>query len=135
MYQELLDIVRTADQVDDTESVSTDATAPAGKGYEAKMPVVLEESGENFPSFSEKQPAAKAKLERADSFDAVLDSVLAENKGAGAADSDSDDDDLDADRDAANPLKDFTFVGDHNLMGARGGAKKSKPQPKPLQFE
>ena len=32
---------------------------------------------------------------------------------------------MDADRDAVNPLKDFTFVGDSNLMGAR--PKRSKP--------
>lgn len=47
---------------------------------------------------------------------------MGENKSAEAedfSDDDEDDDDLDADRDAVNPLKDFTFVGDHNLMAAK----------------
>ena len=87
------------------------------------MPVVMEESAENFHSFDQKKK--KPKLDRDDSFDAVLDQVLEENKAEGNEEFSDDDDDLDADRDAVNPLKDFTFVGDSNLMGAR--PKRSKP--------
>ena len=123
MYQELLNIVRTADQVDDNASESTDTSVPQGKVYEANMPVVMEESAENFHSFDQKKK--KPKLDRDDSFDAVLDQVLEENKAEGNEEFSDDDDDLDADRDAVNPLKDFTFVGDSNLMGAR--PKRSKP--------
>jgi len=115
MYQELLDIVRNADQADDA-SVSTDATA--AKGYEANMPVVLEESETEYPSFSMKKrgggAAAKQNLRRGDSeFDEVIDQVLEDNKNVARRDdlSDDDIDDLAPDRSQVNPLKDFTFVG------------------------
>lgn len=60
MYQELLDIVRNGDQPDEeASSASTDITEsqnrPAANNYSANMPVVLEESETEFPSFSAKK--------------------------------------------------------------------------------
>ena len=64
MYQELLDIVRSGDQPDNEEasSASTDITEPyrAADNYSANMPVVLEESETEFPSFSAKRGKNKA---------------------------------------------------------------------------
>lgn len=75
MYQELLDIVRSEDQpVDDGASASTNTTVP--NFYDANMPVVMEESETEFPSFSMKKKGG-AELKRNDSaFDSVIDSVL-----------------------------------------------------------
>jgi len=131
MYQELLDIVRNADSPADDASTSTDATA-AHKGYEANMPVVLEESETEYPSFSMKKrgQAGKRNLARGDSeFDEVIDQVLEENKNAARRDdlSDEDDDELAPDRSQVNPLKDFTFVG-----GNMGLMAKPKKDPQKL---
>mmetsp|Transcript_36636 Transcript_36636/g.48107 ORF Transcript_36636/g.48107 Transcript_36636/m.48107 type:complete len:96 (+) Transcript_36636:3043-3330(+) len=82
------------------------------------MPVVLEESETEYPSFSMKKrgggAAAKQNLRRGDSeFDEVIDQVLEDNKNVARRDdlSDDDIDDLAPDRSQVNPLKDFTFVG------------------------
>ena len=58
MYSELLDIVRGAEDPDDTEtgSASTDVTEyRAADNYAANMPIVAEESETEYPSFSVKK--------------------------------------------------------------------------------
>ena len=111
MYQELLDIVRNVDEppADDHISASTDISGP--RGYEANMPVVVEESETEFPSFSMKKRGGAADIKGGDTeFDKVINTVLEENKNAAMRDDFSDDDELAPDRGHANPLKDFTFV-------------------------
>ena len=68
MYQELLDIVRSSDEPDDT-SASSDATRPESKAhsYAANMPVVAEESETEYPSFSMKKKGPSKELKRGDS--------------------------------------------------------------------
>lgn len=110
MYQELLDIVRNADQADD--STSTDTTNASR--YYSNMPIVAEESETDLPSFAMKKKGADRKQKvRESAFDEIIDQVLEENKNAKRRDDFSDDDDdvLAPDRNVANPLKDFTFVG------------------------
>ena len=59
MYKELLDIVRNGDQPEEEAgSTSTDMTEPrttAADQYASNMPVVVEESETEFPSFSAKK--------------------------------------------------------------------------------
>jgi len=128
MYKELLDIVRNSDQPDDT-STSTDVT---NRAYAANLPVVLEESETEFPSFSmKKRGDARPNLKRGDSeFDEVIDQVLEENKQGFRRDdlSDDDDDELAPDRLSGNPLKDFTFVGGNFTMAP----KVQREDPKKL---
>lgn len=134
MYQELLDIVRSSEEPDDTSATSSDATRPestTSHNYVPNMPVVAEESETEYPSFSMKKKGAARDLKRGDSeFDEVIDSVLAENKGPANArrddlSDDMSDDDLSPSRAAGNPLKDFTFVGGDMTL-----VPKKKEEPK-----
>lgn len=54
LYQELLDVVRNADQADDATSASTDASMPPPNRHKAKMSIVVEESEPERDTFSEK---------------------------------------------------------------------------------
>lgn len=75
MYQELLEIVAENEQNLDDEGSSTDVTAAESRGYAANMPVVMEESETEYPSF--KQERKRGKMQRGDSeFDDVIDNVL-----------------------------------------------------------
>ena len=128
MYAELLDIVRGAEQPEDSD-VSGTSTEATRYEYAANMPVVVEESEAEYPSFSEN----KKNMRRGDSeFEEVIKDVLEENKREKSPFkrddlSDDDDDDLSPARVGGNPLKDFTFVGGDMTL-----VPKKKEDPKKL---